>query len=98
MCTFDRTSVPIRDARAVSAIGSAMSPRRISAAIQMRVRQEDGIDLGRFHRQGLPVPEAIPRALRQAAIDQEPPAADLEQVVRSGDRHSLSKNVSEDIR
>jgi hypothetical protein len=55
--------------------------------IQVRVRQDDRINPRRIDGQRLPVPPTeLLEPLKQAAIDQNPPAADLEQVLRPGDR------------
>ena len=52
-----------------------------------------------FLRARRPVPEAqFLEPLKQAAIDEDPPAADLEQMLRSRDRSRRAENVSEDIR
>ena len=54
--------------------------------VEMRVRQHDGIDARRAHRQRLPVPLAqLLESLKQTAVDEHPLAAGLEQVLGAGD-------------
>ena len=56
-------------------------PRQISTMIEMRVRQDDGVDFRGFDWQVLPV--ALPQflqTLKQSGIDQDPGRRRLEQV------------------
>lgn len=50
--------------------------------IDVRVRQEHRIERARIERQRLPVALAQPlHALKEAAVDQQPPAAELEEIL-----------------
>jgi hypothetical protein len=55
--------------------------------VQMSVGQNDGLDRRRIDRQRFPVtlPQFL-QPLKQTAVDQEPAAVDLEQVLRSSHR------------
>lgn len=51
------------------------------------MRQQHGIDACGIHRQRRPVLQAqLLVALEQTAVDQQPPLAGLQQVLRAGDR------------
>ncbi len=67
-------------------------PRQISAVIKVRMGQDDGVDGGRVDRQRLPVAEPqVLQALKQPAIDEDTPAADLEEVLGAGHRTGGAK-------
>src|SRR5437667_7552367 len=52
---------------------------QVPAVIEMRVRENDGVDRRRIDRQRPPVPgPQLLQSLKQAAIDEHPPAAELE--------------------
>ena len=49
----------------------ADEPRQVAAVIEVRVRQHDGVDVGRANRQRLPVALAqLLESLEQAAVDE----------------------------
>ena len=54
--------------------------------IEVRVRQDDRVDLGRRNRQGLPVPLAqFLQALKKTAVDQYPMLTGIKKVFGAGD-------------
>ena len=61
--------------------------RQIARMVDMRMRQQDEVDLGGRNRQGLPVALAqLFEALEQAAIDQDAAPVRLDEVFRAGHR------------
>ena len=75
--------------------------RQVSAVIEVRVGQDDGVEIGRLERHVLPIALAeLFQALEEAAIDQDLHVTCVEQILRSGhgagrtekcQRHASSK-------
>ena len=60
--------------------------------IKVRVRQDDRVDPGRLDRQRRPVPVAqLLEALKEPAVDEDAPIAEIQQVFGAGDRAGGSK-------
>ncbi len=93
---LDPRGVSQHDARQVGGRGRAEDPaaktlpdqpRQVAGVIEVGMRQHDGRDLRRAQGQRLPVALAeILQSLKQPTVDEQPAAADLEQVFRAGDR------------
>ena len=80
-------------------------PRQVAAVIEVRVRQDDGVDVLRGDRQVLPVALAqLLQPLEQPGVDEHLRVAGVEQVLRAGDRlrraekrdrcHRMESNLS----
>jgi hypothetical protein len=70
----------------------ADEPRKISAMVQMRVGEHDGIDRAWVPRKALPVEfPKLAWTLKKAAVDKQPPVVVLEQVLRTGNRAGTAK-------
>ena len=55
--------------------------------VEMRVRQDHGVDARRLDREGIPVAQAeLLQPLEQTAIDEDPPSGRLDQVAGARDR------------
>ena len=79
--------------------------RQISDVIEVRVGQDDGVDLTRRNREFGPVAEAqLLQPLKQTAVDEDALPAVLEQIFRPGDRaggtekRQVSHSIDDDIR
>jgi hypothetical protein len=71
----DRSAKPLGD-----------KPRQVTAVIEVRVRQNDGIDSRRVDRKRPPIP--IPQlleTLKETAVDQNSAIIHVEQMLRAGD-------------
>src|SRR5690606_26128742 len=66
--------------------------RDVAGVVQVRVCQDHCIERRGIERQGLPIPQPeLFQALEEAAVDQNPPRADVDEVFRTGDRASRAQ-------
>ena len=65
---------------------------QVAAVVEMRVGQDDGVDVVRVDGERLPVAEAeFLESLEEPAVDEHAVTAEIEQVFRPGDRPGSSK-------
>ena len=77
-----------RARRAEDAAAKALAdqPRQVAAVIEMRVREDDGVDrAGRDRERGPVAQPQLLEALEQAAVDENAMVAEIEQMLRAGD-------------
>ncbi len=74
-----------RRAEDASAKALPDQPREVPRMVEMGVREDDGMNVGRAHRQWLPVtlPQFL-QSLKQPAVDQDALASDVEQMFGTG--------------
>jgi len=76
-----------RRTKNTAAITTGDQARQIAAVVEVGVRQDDRVEARRIDRKRLPVPQTqLFQSLEQATIDQNRLAANLEQMLRAGDR------------
>ena len=69
-------------------------PRQPATVVDVRVREDDDVDGFGRNRQRRPVAEAkLLQALKQPAVEQDPPAVNFEEVLGAGDRARSSKKT-----
>ena len=62
-------------------------PRKVADVIEVRVREDDGVDRARRNRQILPVPAAqLVAALKQATVHKDAMRAGIDEMLRAGHR------------
>src|SRR5690606_22559330 len=64
----------------------AVQPRQVSAVVDVRVREDDGVEFPRLAEEDFVLPPGLrAAALEQAAIEENAPAVELEEVLAAGD-------------
>ena len=82
-----RAQIPgARRAEHASAKALGDEPRQVAAVIEVRVRQDDGVDPRRIDRKRPPVAiSQLLETLEETAVDQNATVAEVEQMLRAGD-------------